>query len=114
MSVIDDYLAGLDADARAAFARVRDVALEEAPGAQPGTSYGMAALIIHGKPLLGFKAARAHLSVFPFSPQAVDAARDQLAGFDLAKGTVRFTAAHPLPDEAVRTLVRARLAELAA
>ncbi|MFC7484979.1 hypothetical protein ACFQX7_39905 [Luedemannella flava] len=31
MSVIDDYLAGLDADARAAFERVRDVALEEAP-----------------------------------------------------------------------------------
>jgi|SRR4051794_39489439 uncharacterized protein YdhG (YjbR/CyaY superfamily) len=112
MSVVDDYLAGLDADARAAFARVRDVALEEAPGAQPGTSYGMAALIMNGRPLLGFRAARAHLSVFPFSPQAIDAARDLLGGFDVAKGTVRFTTARPLPDDAVRALVRARLAEL--
>ncbi|MFC7484978.1 iron chaperone [Luedemannella flava] len=71
-------------------------------------------MIINGKPLLGFKAARAHLSVYPFSPQAVAAARAELDGFDLAKGTVRFTAAKPLPDGAVRTLVRARLAEITA
>ena len=44
-----------------------------------------------GKPLLGFSAAKAHLSIFPFSPAAIDAVKDRLEGFDLAKGTIRFS-----------------------
>ena len=84
-----------------------------APEAEPGTSYGMAALIYRRSPLLGFRAAQRHLSIYPFSPQVIEDVRDQLAGFDLAKGTIRFTAADPLPDEAVRELVRRRAAEIA-
>jgi uncharacterized protein YdhG (YjbR/CyaY superfamily) len=109
---LDDYLAGLPSDARAAFARVRDLALAELPGAGQGTSYGMAALTHHGRPVLGFRAAARHLSVFPFSPAAIDAVRDQLDGFSLSKGTVRFTAGTPLPGQAVRDLVRHRVREI--
>lgn len=90
---MDDYLAGFDAPA---------LAEESAPGAEQGTSYDMAALRHQGKPLLGFKAAKDHLAVFPFSPAAVDAVRDRLTGFSLSKGTVRFTADTPLPDDVVR------------
>ena len=109
---LDDYLAGLPADARAAFARVRDLALSELPAAGQGTSYGMAALTHHGKPVLGFRAAARHLSVFPFSPAAIDAVRAQLDGFPLSKGTIRFTADTPLPEQAVRDLVRHRAREI--
>lgn len=112
MGTVDAYLDGLDRPAREAYARVVEVALEEAPGAGQGTSYGMAALLHRGKPLLGFRAARGHLSLFPFSPAAVEAAAGLLAGFALSKGTVRFDAAVPPPDDAVRALVRARLAEI--
>jgi uncharacterized protein YdhG (YjbR/CyaY superfamily) len=113
VSVIDDYLAGLEPEARAALERIRDLALEVAPDAEPGTSYGLAALIYRSKPLLGFRAAQRHLSVYPFSPQVIDDVRDRLAGFDLAKGTIRFTAAAPLPDDVVREIVRLRAAEIA-
>ena len=113
MSAIDDYFAGLEPEARAALERIRDLALEVAPDAEPGTSYGLAALIYRGKPLLGFRAAQRHMSVYPFSPQVIDDVRDRLAGFDLAKGTIRFTAAAPLPDDVVREIVRRRAAEIA-
>ncbi len=109
---MDEYLAGLDAPARAAFERIRDLALELVPQAEQGTSYGMAALTYQQRPLLAFRAARGHLSVFPFSARVVDAVRDQLPGFDLSKGTIRFTAVAPLPDEAVRAIVRHRMAEI--
>ncbi|MET9630823.1 DUF1801 domain-containing protein [Lentzea sp. NPDC006480] len=112
MADVDDYFAGLDAPARAAFERVRALAEESAPDAEQGTSYGMAALRHHGKPLLGFKASGNHLAVYPFSPAAVDAVRDRLAGFSLSKGTIRFTADTPLPDDVVRDLVRRRLDEI--
>jgi uncharacterized protein YdhG (YjbR/CyaY superfamily) len=113
MADVEDYLATLGADDRAVFARVVAVARELAPDAEEGTSYGMAALRWQGKPLLGLRAAAKHLSVFPFSPQAVEAASGLLAGHALSKGTVRFTAAKPLSDEAVRELVRFRMGEIA-
>ena len=112
MSTVDEYLAGLDDASRAAFEHIRTVAKGVATGAEEGTSYGMAALTYWGKPLLGFRAAQRHLSIFPFSPQAIDGVRDRLAGYELAKGTVRFTAARPPPDDVVREIVRYRMAEI--
>ena len=112
MGTVSDYLATLAAPDRDAFARVRDLALAEAPEATEGTSYGMAALLLSGRPLLGLRAAAGHLSVFPFSPEVVDAVAGPLTGFALSKGTIRFTAAEPLPEDVVRALVRLRRAEI--
>ena len=112
MTAVDDYFESLDADRRAAFERIRTLALDEAPAAEQGTSYGMAALKYHGKPLLGFRAAEHHLSIFPFSPAAIDAVREQLTGFEVSKGTIRFTVEAALPEAAVRGLVRHRMAEI--
>jgi len=114
MSAFDDYFDGLDDQAdRAALEHVRAVALAEAPDAQEGTSYGLPALKLGGKPLLGVLAARHHLSVFPFSPRVIDALRDRLADHELSKGTVRFTPGKPIPDEVLREIVRLRRAEIA-
>ncbi|HET9654332.1 MAG TPA: DUF1801 domain-containing protein [Kineosporiaceae bacterium] len=112
MGTVDDYLAGLDEGSRDAFGQVLAAALELVPDAEQGTGYGMPALRYRGRPLLGFRAAQAHLSVFPFSATAVETAAPQLAGFDLTKGTVRFSAAKPLPRQAVAALVRARMVEI--
>src|SRR5215218_1197918 len=99
MPEVEEYFAGLDAPQRDAFERIRRLAVHLVPEAEEGVSYGMAALRWRGKPLLGFRAAAKHLSVFPFSPQAVDAVRDRLAAFELSKGTIRFSVARPLPDD---------------
>jgi uncharacterized protein YdhG (YjbR/CyaY superfamily) len=82
------------------------------PDAEEATSYGMPAFKYKKRPLLGFRASRNHLSVFPFSQEAIDAARNALAGFDLAKGTVRFAPDKPIPDAALGQLLRHRLREI--
>jgi uncharacterized protein YdhG (YjbR/CyaY superfamily) len=112
VGTVDDYFASLEETARLAYERVRDLALAEVPDADQGTSYGMAALKYRGKPLLGFQAARSHLSIFPFSPQAIDTVRGELAGSAVSKGTLRFDPASPLPSDVIRTLVRSRAAEI--
>jgi uncharacterized protein YdhG (YjbR/CyaY superfamily) len=110
---VDEYLAGLEPEARAAFTHVRELVRAAVPEADEGTSYGMPAFRWQGKPLLGFRAAKTHLSLFPFSPAAVAAVADRLPGFDLAKGTVRFTADRPVPDDVVLALVEVRKREIA-
>jgi uncharacterized protein YdhG (YjbR/CyaY superfamily) len=112
MPAMDDYLDGLAPDQRAALGRVRALAAELVPDAVEGTSYGMPALIYAGRPLLGFRAARKHLSVFPFSPAAIEAVSDRLAGFDTAKGTIRFIPDHPLPEAVLTDLIRHRAREI--
>jgi uncharacterized protein YdhG (YjbR/CyaY superfamily) len=112
MGSVDDAIAEAPEPARSALQHVVDVARAVAPDAVDGVSYGMPALKVSGKALIGVVAAAKHLSVFPFSPSAIDAVREDLAGWSLSKGTIRFTPDHPLPDDVVERLVRARLAEI--
>ena len=111
---MDDYLDDLPAAQKAALERVRAAVGELAPDAEEGTSYGIPAFIHTGRPLLGFRAATNHLSLFPFSPAAIDAVRDRLDGFDVAKGTIRFSPESPVPADVLADLVRARMREITA
>jgi uncharacterized protein YdhG (YjbR/CyaY superfamily) len=111
---MDEYLAGLPPAQREALEHVRAVVAAAAPGAEEGESYGMPAFLYAGRPLLGFRAAKRHLSLFPFSPAAVEAVAGRLGGYDLAKGTVRFTPDRPVPDGVIAELVRVRLREIEA
>lgn len=112
MGTVDDYLADLEPDDRAAVARVYDLAREIAPDAEQGKGYGMPALVYREKPLLSVMRAKKHIGVYPFSPDAVTAVAPMLDGFDLDKGTIRFQPEHPLPDTAVRALVAFRKAQI--
>jgi uncharacterized protein YdhG (YjbR/CyaY superfamily) len=114
MSTFDEYLANVPEPQRAALERTRRFVHRVVPDAEEATSYGMPAFKYRQRPLLGFKASKNHLSVFPFSPDAIDAVRDGLAGFDLSKGTVRFTPDKPIPEPALEQLLRRRLQEIEA
>jgi uncharacterized protein YdhG (YjbR/CyaY superfamily) len=111
---MDDYLAELPEAQKAALQRVRTLVADLAPDAEEGTSHGVPAFIYSGRPLLGFGAAKKHLSIFPFSPAAIEAVKDRLEGFDVTKGTIRFSPDNPVPDDVLSDVVRARMQELTA
>lgn len=112
MGTVDEFLSGLPAERRTAFRRIVTLAAAEAPDAEQGTSYGMPALVYRGRPMLGFAAAKAHLSIFPFSPDVVEGVRARLDGYSLSKGTIRFTTETPLPDDIVTEVVALRRDEI--
>jgi uncharacterized protein YdhG (YjbR/CyaY superfamily) len=109
---IDAYLAGLPDDQRRALQDLREAIAAAAPEAQEAISYGAPAFKYRGRPLVCYRAARAHVSLFPMSPAVIDAHLDLLSDWSTSKGTVRFTPDHPVPSEVVTTLVKARIAEL--
>lgn len=112
MSELSDYLADLPEPQRTVIAAVYERARELVPDAVDGVGYGMPALRYRGKPLLSVMSARGHIGLYPFSPAALDTVRDELAGYSLAKGTVRFTAEKPLPAAVLDRLIEARVAEI--
>jgi uncharacterized protein YdhG (YjbR/CyaY superfamily) len=113
MSSVDAAIAKISSPSREALQHVIDVARRLAPEAEEGMSYGMPALRVAGRPYVSVVAAAKHLSLFPFSPAAIDTVRDDLAGYSLSRGTVRFTAEQPIPDDVLERLLTARLAEIA-
>jgi uncharacterized protein YdhG (YjbR/CyaY superfamily) len=109
---IDEMLSSYPADNRAALQALRETIAAAAPDAVEGISYGLPAFRYRGRPLVSYSSAKGHCAFFPMSPAVLDRHRDELAGFDLAKGTVRFSPDRPIPVEIVSEIVRERLVEI--
>ncbi|OGO51858.1 MAG: hypothetical protein A2Z32_09465 [Chloroflexi bacterium RBG_16_69_14] len=109
---IDAILAALPDDQQAALRSLRELVAATAPEAEEAISYGVPAFRYHGRSLVGYAGAKAHCSFFPMSGSILDGHREALKAFDMAKGTVRFTPARPLPGDVVIAIVRERMAEI--
>lgn len=112
MADVDDYFDRLGPEQRSALRATWDAAKRHAPGAQEAMSYGMPTLKHKARPLLGIAAHTQHLSVHPFSPAVITAALPHLEGFQVSKGTIRFTPDKPLPESVIAELIRLRTQEI--
>jgi len=107
-TTVDEYLAALPADKRAALQWLRRHIRAAAPAAEECISYGIPAFRLDGKLLVHFGAAARHCAFYPGA--VVEFHRDDLAGYDTSKGTVRFPPDTPLPAALIRKLVKAQIA----
>ena len=115
MATFHQYVESVtDPASRAALRHAWDVAAAAAPGAVEGASYGMPALKLGGSPLFSVRATAKHLSLYPFSPPVLEALADRLTDFKRSKGSVQFSAEHPIPDDVLREIVALRAAEISA
>jgi uncharacterized protein YdhG (YjbR/CyaY superfamily) len=64
-----------------------------------------------GRLLVGYAAFKDHCSFFPMSLAVMRDFAEELKGYSLSKGTIRFPATKPLPTSLVKRMVKARLAE---
>ena len=107
---IDQYLAALSDDKRAALEKLRKTIRTAAPKAEECISYQLAAFRQNGM-LVAFGATANHCAFYLMSSSTVEAHKDELKDYDTSKGTIRFQADKPLPGALVRKLVKARIAE---
>ncbi len=109
-ATIDEYLAGVSPDKRAALQKLRHSIKAAAPGAEECISYGMPAFRLGGRMLVWFGAATHHCSFYP-GAYPIQALKADLEAYRTSKGTIRFPPDRPLPGTLVRRLVRARIGE---
>ena len=107
---IDEYLAALSRDKRAALERLRKAIRSAAPKAEECISYRIPAFRLDGRMLVAFGAAANHCAFYP-GAHPVQAHEDELEAYETSKGTIRFPADSPLPAALVRKLVKTRIAE---
>ena len=107
---IDEYLAPLSKEQRAALEKLRRDIQSAAPGAEEGISYAIPTVRLGGKMLVSFGAWANHCAFYA-GTLPVAAHKKDLKAYDTNKGTIRFHADRPLPATLVRKLVKTRIAE---
>lgn len=110
INTIDEYLAEVGPDKRAALEKVRKTIHAVAPAAEECISYRIPAFRLDGRMLIWFGSAADHCALYGISGEF----KEELVKYDTSgKGTVRFKPDKPLPDRLVRKLVKARMAKIA-
>jgi uncharacterized protein YdhG (YjbR/CyaY superfamily) len=108
---VDDFLAQLAPEQRAALEDLRARIHAAAPGATELINYGVPMLRLNGRNLVSFAAGRQRCSFYVQSPAVMEAHADELRDFKTSKGTVHFTPDKPIPADLVTKLVKARIEE---
>jgi len=109
-ATVDEYLARVPDDQRAALERLRAQIHAAVPDATETISYGLPTFKLDGRWLVAFGVARKHCSFYP-GRAPLEALAGELTGYRLWKGTINFPADRPLPAELVKKLIEVRVAE---
>ena len=111
-ATVNEYLASLPADRRAALEALRAQIHRLAPGCEETISYSMPAFRWKGEVIAGFLATQAGCSYYPFSGTTLATLDEALTAYSKTKSAVHFDPATGLPDALVKKLLAARQAEL--
>jgi len=106
---VDEYLATVSADQRAALEKLRKTIRTAAPRAIECISYQIPTFKQNGM-LVSFGAWRDHCSFYP-GAKPIEDHKDELKDFELSKGTIRFRPNKPIPASLVRKIVKGRIAD---
>jgi uncharacterized protein YdhG (YjbR/CyaY superfamily) len=112
--LVEAYLRAQPEPTQVALRSLRQWLRQRLPRAEEGIAYGVPAMLLDGTAVAGYGGFASHCSYFPMSGAVIDTLSDELAGYDTAKGTIRFQATRPLPARLLTALINARLAELSA
>jgi uncharacterized protein YdhG (YjbR/CyaY superfamily) len=113
---VDAYLAARPDDQRAALQALRELLRTCLPDADEVISYKMPGFRLGKKVVAGYAGFARNCGYYPHSGNIVPQFAEELdpQGFRHTDGAITFTPTRPLPEDLVRRLVAARLAEIGA
>src|SRR5579872_3850521 len=111
---VDEYIAAQSEVLRPKLEQVRAAIRRAVPEAVEGIGYRMPRYKLHGKPMLYFAGFKEHYSLFAASGTFFAALEDELRGYELRKGTVKFPLTKPVPVKLIDRIAKLRAAGIAA
>ena len=110
---VDDYVATHPQDVRAVLQRVRSTIRKALPGAEEVISYQIPAYKLHGGAVHLLRRLEAALLALSRHDRLVAAFKDELAPYELSKGTIRFPLSEPVPVRLIARIAKFRAQEAA-
>lgn len=112
MTHLSNYYKDIPSDKLQVLEELWEYAKSIEPNSKEGLSYGLPALKLNDRPLIGFSIAKEHMSVYPFSPNVISKLKNDLNDFEVSKGLIRFTEKHVIPKQIIEALIEHRKEEL--
>ena len=108
---VDEYLAGLPADQRAAIEKLREQIKQTAPEVAEVISWGVPMFKLNGKYIAGVAAYKKHVSFAPWGGWSQLISEQELSEIEHSPETIHFTSEKLLPDGLVSKLIQAQIAK---
>ncbi len=110
---VDEYIASQPQAVQGVLMRVRSAIRKAVPGAEEVISYKIPAYKLDGDPVLYFAGWKQHYSLYPATGHVVAAFKDDLAPYEVSKGTIRFPLSQPVPVRLIERIAKFRAKEVA-
>ncbi|HWF45627.1 MAG TPA: DUF1801 domain-containing protein [Bryobacteraceae bacterium] len=110
---VDEYIASQPEAVRGILERVRNTIRRAVPEAQEVISYKMPTYLLNGDRLLYFAVWKQHYSIYAATQPVVAAFQDELASYDVDRGTIRFPLSEPVPVKLIGRIAKFRAKEVA-
>jgi uncharacterized protein YdhG (YjbR/CyaY superfamily) len=108
---VEDYIASKPVAVRSVLRRVRSAIRKALPGAEEVISYQIPAYKLRGRAVLYLGGWKEHYSLYPATQRVVAAFLDDLAPYEVGKGTIRFPLSEPVPVKLIERIAKFRANE---
>ncbi|HVG59327.1 MAG TPA: DUF1801 domain-containing protein [Hyalangium sp.] len=110
---VGEYIAAQPEGAQAILKRVRSTIRKAMPGAEESISYKIPTYKLHGGAVIYFAGWKQHYSLYPATEHILEELKDDLAPYEINKGTIRFPLTQPVPVKLIERIVKLRAKEAA-
>ncbi len=110
---VDDYIATQPDDVQSILRRVRTTIRKAMPSAEEVISYQIPAYKLHGGAVIFFAGWKQHYSLYPATDRVIEVFKDDLAPYEVSKGTIRFPLSQPVPVKLIEAIAKLRAQEVA-
>ena len=110
---VDEYIDLQPEAVQVVLERLRRAIRKAVPEAEEGISYNIPTYKLQGRPVLYLAGWKRHYSLYPSSDHLVAAFKDDLAPYEVNKGTIRFPLSQPVPVKLIERIAKFRAKEVA-
>lgn len=111
LTSVDQYIVSHPQAVQRVLKRVRRIIRRAMPGAEEAISYKIPTYKLHGRSVLYFAGWSQHYSLYPSTDRLVAAFKDELAPYEVSKGTIRFPLSEPVPVKLIERIAKFRVKE---
>jgi uncharacterized protein YdhG (YjbR/CyaY superfamily) len=105
---VNEYIASKPEKVQSTLKQVRSAIRKAVPGAEEGISYQLPTYKLNGLPMIYFAGWKQHWSLYPAGGPLVAMFKDELAPYQVSKGTIRFPLSEPVPVKLIERIAKFR------
>jgi len=109
---VDEYIASQPAAVQGVLELVRSSIRKAVPNAEELISYKIPTYKLRGDPVIYFAGWKQHYSIYPTTNHIVATFKNDLAAYEVKKGTIRFPFSQPVPVKLIERIVKIRAKEV--